>query len=183
MTGAELDDRGFFRWLADTHVMPFLPTAAPDVLVVGDSPHLLTGELLRIARSTQLVTQNRARLEEHRQAFLQQGGVAFHVHEGTSLAIVADEAFDFVAVYFVNLAHSAPKSLLAEVPSRVRPGGVVWLYSVAHAERRPMIDGLGDEALMASFERSGLVVRAHLLVRRETSPPPFLDAITVLERR
>ena len=162
--------------------MPFLPTAAPDVLVVGDSRTFSPGSFCA----------SRGRPSWYRKIVLDSRSIGKLSTTGRCCLprprghVAGDRGGRGLRLcrrLLVNLAHSAPKSLLVEVPSRVRPGGVVWLYSVAHADRRPMIDGLGDEALMASFERSGLVLRAHLLVRRETSPPPFLDAITVLERR
>jgi len=181
--------------MAERYLYPFLcplndsrpgaALAARDVLEIAPGAGRFTAELLRFARRLVLVDLNSSCIDICRERFRYYDNLEYHVNDGCSLEMVADEAFDLIVSWdsFVHMDKEVVAKYVAQFPRKLRPGGLAWIHHSAHGESGSGWRSNMTQQLMCTYaERAGLFLRAQLSWFPLDGPPYYNDCISVLER-
>jgi SAM-dependent methyltransferase len=181
--------------MAERYLYPFLrplndprpdaAVAARDVLEISPGAGRFTVELLRFARRLALVDLNRSCIDICRERFRYYNHLEYHVNDGSSLEMVADESFDLIVSWdsFVHMDREVVAKYVAQFPQKLRPEGLAWIHHAAHGQTGSGWRSNMTRGLMCTYaERAGLLLRAQLSWFPLPDPPYYNDCISILQR-
>lgn len=167
--------------LADTFLRPFLPSGRYDLKILELSPGAgrFTAELIRYARSLDLLDMNDACLELTKERFrMIPVPIRTYHNDGQSCAMVEDSDYDLMAC-FDSMVHMHPiviEGYVKQLGARLAPGGFLWLdHSGKGANDKGHRTDMTPEKMAALASEAGLEVISQKFRNNQ-------DCISVLAR-
>ncbi|HSV72426.1 MAG TPA: class I SAM-dependent methyltransferase [Chthonomonadales bacterium] len=182
------------EWMAailDEVLVPYVP-AGCRALEIGPGAGRWTHRLLDRCASLVLVDVSPVCIAICRERFGDDGRIAYHVNDGSSLSFLADGSVDAVWSFdaFVHIAPPEIAAYVGQFPRVLAPGGTAAIHHSAEGEmRKGWRSAMTTGAMREIAESSGLEVLEQRTTLRDGRMKVYAwpsdshpDAITVLRR-
>jgi len=174
------------RQTLDRYFFPFMPESALRILELAPGAGRFTAELLRLARSVDVVDINEDCLELCRERFSFYDNVGYFLTDGVDLSMLKGRKYELITSFgsFVHMWPEIVEGYLAQFPRLLTENGKVWLHHNESSLAKGYRNFLQHQDYRSLAGKYGLIVKAHIFLDPICQPHEhYRICITIMEKR